>query len=204
MHDFTWVSKMLKHKFTSESGASILIALIFLLLCTVAGSVILTAASTASGRVHYEQQQQQMYYSVLSATRLFQKELEGQRYSRYQVVSPNNQVLDKGHYETPGGNLSQLLLRAADHVFQTTTSYSRQWEIEVSEEVIETVSALFCMDKNYNITITCFKDDVSFQLSIPAIVWETTVDNDDEVLIDNQAGIRHTLTVTWGDGEIER
>lgn len=195
---------MFKHKYTSESGASILIALIFLLLCTVAGSVILTAASTSSGRVHYEQQQQQTYYSVLSATRLLQKELEGQGYSRYQVVSHNNQVLDHGYYEVPSGTLSQLLQRAADHVFDTKTLYSRQWEIEVSEEVIETVSALFVMDRDYNITITCSKEDVYFQLTIPAIVWETADDNDAEVLIDNQAGIRNTLAVMWGDGEIER
>ena len=42
---------MLRNRIRSNSGATILLALLFFLLCALAGSIILSAGSAAAGRI---------------------------------------------------------------------------------------------------------------------------------------------------------
>ncbi len=66
---------MLRNKLKSNTGASISIALLLFLVCTVVGAVVLTAATASAGRVSQLAEADQRYYSVTSAAAFLQKEL---------------------------------------------------------------------------------------------------------------------------------
>ena len=63
-------------KLRSERGASITFALLLFLVCAVVASVVLTAGTAASGRLSQQVESDQRYYSVSSAARLLQTEIE--------------------------------------------------------------------------------------------------------------------------------
>ncbi|MGI5989929.1 MAG: hypothetical protein ACOX78_06675 [Lachnospiraceae bacterium] len=69
---------MLRKKLKSNDGASLMLAILFLLVCAVAGSVILASATASSGRAASLQDTglQQEEYAVDSAAALLQSELE--------------------------------------------------------------------------------------------------------------------------------
>lgn len=69
--------KKIEAKAKSSSGASLSMALLLFLVCTVVGTVVLTAATAASGRAAELAEMDQRYYSVSSAARLLAKELNG-------------------------------------------------------------------------------------------------------------------------------
>ncbi len=63
-------------KLRSERGASITFALLLFLVCAVVASVVLTAGTAASGRLSQQAESDRRYYSVSSAARLLQTEIE--------------------------------------------------------------------------------------------------------------------------------
>lgn len=65
-------------KLRSQSGASLLLALLLFLVCAVIGSVVLTAGTAAAGRLSEMAEMDQRYYSVTSAAELLGKELNGE------------------------------------------------------------------------------------------------------------------------------
>lgn len=71
----------MRRKLNSQSGASIVIALIFFLLCLTVGAVVLTAATANVGRVTRIQNQQQAYFAVRSAAELLRDEIQGKHFS---------------------------------------------------------------------------------------------------------------------------
>ena len=58
-----------------ERGASILIALLFFLVCALVGGVVLTAASVGTGQLVDYEKSQQAYYSTTSAAELLRDEI---------------------------------------------------------------------------------------------------------------------------------
>lgn len=199
---------MLRKKCKSTSGASILIALFFLLLCATVGSVILSAASTSSGRLSNLKNNEQSYYAVSSAAKLLRKEIEGEKYSRYEIFSDSNQTLTGGYYKIPERGMKDLLIKAADQVFESESpdfSYSDTLIIETSETTIEEVTAKFTMDTQYNITVELSQGNTVCTLSIPVVLSE----KEEEVIVDNEElaktekGIRKTLTLTWTEGSVK-
>ena len=69
--------RLLYRKILSNRGASLMMALLLFLVCTVAGTVVLTAATAASGRASDFGEMEQRYFSVTSAARLLAKEYDG-------------------------------------------------------------------------------------------------------------------------------
>lgn len=63
-------------KLRSASGASMLLALLFLIFSVTVGAVVLTAASASAGRIARNRQEQQNYLAVASAAQLLQTDLE--------------------------------------------------------------------------------------------------------------------------------
>lgn len=74
----------LRQKLNSQSGASIVIALIFFLVCLTVGAVVLTAATANAGRITRNQKEQQAYFAVRSAAELLRDELEGEAFTAKQ------------------------------------------------------------------------------------------------------------------------
>jgi len=63
-----------KTKLRSQTGASLLIALLFFLVAMMVGAVVLTAAATNAGRLARNRQEQQNYLAVSSAARLVKED----------------------------------------------------------------------------------------------------------------------------------
>lgn len=205
---------MVRKKCSSTSGASIFIALIFLLLCGVAGSLILASASTASKRSSSFKEGRQSYYSLLSAAKLLQQEIEGQTYSRYRVFDESGAVIDDNYYQVPTSTLKDFLKGAVDKKFTTFQAgvdeyrYQGTWNIEMNQpenqpelkDLITTVTAHVIIDKDYNMKLVLKEKTMSCIVTIPAIVSMNT----DEVVINSIKGTRYVTTITWSGGQIER
>lgn len=182
---------MLIKKCKSTSGASLFIALLFFLMCGLAGSVIITAASTSAGSLLYLKKDEQSYYTVLSAARLLKKEIQGEKYSRCQIISENKQEVLDYYNELPQKAIKDFLKKAADTIFESG-SYSDIWTIESSESVIQSVTANFVMDNQYNITIICTQGNKSCTLKIPAVVSKEKFEG------------AETTTIIWTEGKIQK
>lgn len=72
--------KMLQKKLRDRSGASILLALLFFLLCGMVGASILMAASSNAGKTRSNRAEQQKYLLLSSALRLVCDELSSAKY----------------------------------------------------------------------------------------------------------------------------
>lgn len=196
---------MVRKKCSSTSGASIFIALIFLLLCGVAGSLILASASTASKRSSSFKEGRQSYYSLLSAAKLLQQEIEGQTYSRYRVFDESGAVIDDNYYQVPTSTIKDFLKGAVDKKFTTFQAgvdeyrYQGTWNIAMNQPE-PTVTAHVIIDKDYNMKLVLKEKTMSCIVTIPAIVSMNT----DEVVINSIKGTRYVTTITWSGGQIER
>ena len=69
--------KRIREKLSKTRGASLIFALMVLLLCAFAGAAALTAAASNAGRYTHAEQDQQKYLSVASAMNLLCDKLEG-------------------------------------------------------------------------------------------------------------------------------
>ncbi|MDO5111470.1 MAG: hypothetical protein Q4E65_04095 [Clostridia bacterium] len=69
--------RALRQKLHSQRGASILVALLFFLVCMMVGGVVLTAAAANAGRLTHLRQDQQTYFILSSAVRLVRDDLQG-------------------------------------------------------------------------------------------------------------------------------
>lgn len=70
----------LRNKLNSRRGASILLALLFLLFCMMVASSILAAAVSNAGKIRSSREEQQKYLTLSSALRLVCEELAGAAY----------------------------------------------------------------------------------------------------------------------------
>ena len=65
----------IRNKLKSNNGATLMVALLFFVVCAVTGSMILLSATVASGRVKDMREDDQNYYAVRSATKFIEKRL---------------------------------------------------------------------------------------------------------------------------------
>ena len=95
-----------RKKLNSQSGASILLALLILLLCVMVGASILMAASSNAGKSRSNQEEHQKYLALSSALRLVCGELEQAEYrGRYELeiitkeqVDENGEAVEHTYY----------------------------------------------------------------------------------------------------------
>ncbi|MDO4805779.1 MAG: hypothetical protein Q4A07_00885 [Coriobacteriales bacterium] len=71
MSSCRWIT----HKARSEQGASLSMALLVFLVCTVVSSIAISAATAVSGRQSQLEEMERSYYNVTSATRVFWDEM---------------------------------------------------------------------------------------------------------------------------------
>ena len=78
--------RRMRGKWESQSGASILLALLFLLVCMMVSASVLMAAASNAGKIRSNYEEQQRYLALSSALRLVAGELERAEYrGRYDV-----------------------------------------------------------------------------------------------------------------------
>ena len=199
---------MLKRKLRSESGVTLLMALLFFLLCALGSSVVLAAGSTASGRIAGLEQDQQAFYTVTSAAQVLQEEINGTSFTGKQETLGEKSITIPVY-----GSLSNLMNTAVESVYINGVPYEDTLTIRPQSmtDTFGAVKAAFTMDKDYNISIALSLNDAElsnkYQCVVTAkgnshitAVTETRNDsegNDYIVLIT-------TAEVTWNDAFIKK
>lgn len=195
-------------KIRSKNGATILIALLFFLLCAVAGTLVLAAGTSASGRVSGLATQEQSYYSVTSAARVIMSETDGQKIDMYTVGSSQ----DVKYFSEPDSELKSVLETASEAIFSGDQTYADTLTIKMEDDSINstmgTVTGKLAMDSRYNIEITLSSDaknSYKCRVVIPAAIQ----DNRDgaQIKMVDEDGNETTRTETkliWSGAEIEK
>ena len=143
---------MLRNRIRSNSGATILLALLFFLLCALAGSIILSAGSAAAGRISGLKETEQSFYSVTSAAQIMREEIEGQEFQAY--------TEDGGTYTAvPDSEIKKILIDAVIEIYERKKAESGETltfypSSETLTDVMGKVIANFIMTDDYRIEIT--------------------------------------------------
>ncbi len=115
-------------KLKSQRGASILLAMLFLEVCMMAGASILMAASSHAGKIRSNQQEQQVYLALSSALKMVTDDLTsvpyyGQYEYREEIIVPQGQNLER-----------------KSHIF---TQQQGRWDCRLEEFFLPNFDALF-------------------------------------------------------------
>lgn len=107
--------KKLKNKLSSKSGASMLLALVFLMFCMFVGGSVLAAATANGSRAARQKENQQAYLSQRSASLLLADLLKGDENSAMQLTikdvtsSTERTVTFTAHGKGPQSELQMML-----------------------------------------------------------------------------------------------
>ena len=124
--------KRAKQKLHSQSGISILMALLLMLVAAMISAVILSAAVTAAERVHDDTREQQDILSVDSAARLFVQLLQNRTY-QFTDYFFDDDAGSKDHTEYDLANNSPYVLFLANATDQLESGKSDLWQYEESD-----------------------------------------------------------------------
>ena len=202
--------RALRQKLNSQRGASILIAMVFFLLCLTVGAVVLTAATANAGRLASRRQEEQNYLTVSSAARLLRDELAG---AEFQVVTTSVYMPDDegvaGETSTDAVGLLEPFAAQAREVSEGTTPASRTFQIDASGENVTfaTVSVTAIMDHSYNLSISVCLETDDGKRNPMLITVTAAVETTEETIIDTEMETETsviTTTVTWGKGVITK
>ena len=121
----------LRIKLKSCRGASILMALLFMLVCMMVASSVLMAAASNSGKLRSNQQEQQKYLALASALRLVCDELTAAEYIGQYNYQVNEYIIydDEGH-----GHL--------DHYIYTYSQRTGDFACELTEGALDNLLPL--------------------------------------------------------------
>ena len=189
-------------KLKSTSGASILLAILLLLLCSVGGSIVLTSATASSGRLVDLRSREKDYYSVTSSARVIKDELKDESYKRYRDVLEVE----------PVGLMKEFLKKASDYVYDYNISrgdtgfedrpvYTNEWEIKSSDSAVNDVKAKFYMYNDYSIEILLSSGSYSCKLEVPAV---RTTYSESIMISPELIDTRETVEVIWSEGVVTK
>lgn len=212
----------LNAKLNSQSGASLLIALLFFLLCLTVGAVVLTAATANAGRLVSLRRAEQGYLTVSSAARLLRDGLaEGQ----FQYVTTTVDGVEQSEpvSTADSGVLQDLLRDCGASVSQGMVPLPQDFTVEA--DGLDPVSGTLAMDQDYTLTLSLSRagedgqahDFMTFTLPAQSRTvrdktvreysydTEETDENGQPILgTDTETTIVETLTVTWTPGDIRK
>lgn len=216
-------------KLKSNKGATVLIALVFFLLCAAAGSVLLAAGTVSSGRMADLVYQEQAYYSVSSAARMFRDVIENKTFGYYildgDYPTGEGSEPSEGYVNPPSGELASLLSEGGLKIFNQSVdsgllNEDYEKELSITAPGLDEVTCKFKMEKDtYNIVadFMCSHDGKALykiRLTIPAALsnnlneeyftYDTTQgEGDDAITITHQYS-KVTTTLSWGRGKITK
>ena len=207
-------------KLKSKNGATVLIALVFFLLCAAAGSVLLAACTASSGRMADLVYQEQAYYSVSSAARMFRDVIENKTFGYYVLEGdyPTGEGSEpsEGYVNPPSGELASLLSEGGLKIFKQSVdsgllNEDYEKELSITAPGLDEVTCKFKMEKDtYNIVadFMCSHEGKALykiRLTIPAamikdkseeyITYDTVDPGADSILsTDDDITITHTYS----------
>lgn len=153
-----------------ESGASIVIALVFFLICGIVGSAVLTAASVEAKSVHTHKELQQAELTVGSAAQLLANQLGGDAVRITVAKAADGKVTASVDGVTsPFGQSYWTETQAAAAATGTPSSDTYQISVQPpgdSNSLVDTVYVKIELDADRNLTVTLSLDE-SFAPSSP-------------------------------------
>lgn len=186
----------LRNKLRSQQGASILLALAVLLVCTMVAAVVLVAASANAGKGLSSQEQTRSFYAVSSAAQLFADDIEENLTSievSTTVKSYACQDVHPSYVHDDAGTVSQLDLiiifndatpfvqimeEAVNAIDPTNEGSAFERAFTVEAPGMELVNARLTMDYAYNVAVefSCAPSNNSYgyrlTLTMPAVLTE--------------------------------
>lgn len=151
---------MLRNRIRSNAGATILLALLFFLLCAMAGSVILTAGSAAAGRISGLKETEQFFYSVTSAAQVVRDEIEGQGFDAYtETIDKVQTGVYKYDKQPKDEGMGKILKDAIVEIYEKGKQETDPVKLTIHpsdneyKEVMGEVTADFVMTNDYKIEI---------------------------------------------------
>lgn len=200
---------MLRNRIHSNSGATILLALLFFLLCSLAGSVILTAGSAASGRISGLQETEQSFYSVTSAAQVLKEEIEGQEFQAY---TENDGY--PSYTKEPDCKFKDFLIDAFEEIYEGKKPVTGEVNLAIrpssdnQKKVTGTVNAEFIMKDDYTIEITFSQEGSEKYLckltATPQVTRNITTrkeTNENNELVEI---VTRTIQVLWNECRIDK
>ena len=130
-------SSALRQKLHSQRGASLVITLLFFLLCLMVAAVTLTAASASVGRTVKQRKEQQAYLSVSSAGELLQREIEAM--DRYAALNKAQASLAAS--ESRLTEMNQLVT-GYDRVASEYHRYSGDYLTDAQKQLVDRLDLL--------------------------------------------------------------
>lgn len=146
--------KSIIRKTKDNSGATIIMALLFMLICVMISTVLLATAGTASRDVSRQREQQRAYLAVSSAINVLKDEIESCKFSKN--FDPDTLVNTK-----TGSAPSLLLLKTAlgNAKSEKATDTSFQLSCNGNEDL--NVNVRFKMTEGCRIYLTCWVGEES-------------------------------------------
>lgn len=190
--------KALWKKWKSSRGASILMALLFLLVCMMVGASVLMAAASNAGKIRSNREEQQRYLTLSSALTLICDELESVEY-----------VGKYGYTKTPvyiteidAEGKEQTVLDHDKHSYTQKTGELRRgnskWELEQVLPLYNDLDIRFAGQFKVPIGQLSPIDDYSYTLLNTGIIQPTsphTVTLKADVDADSHGGLADEVTV---------
>ena len=192
--------RRVKEKLKSNSGATILFAILVFMLCILAGTGALTAAAANSGRYTHLKADQQQYLSVSSAAKLLKGELSGKTFTAKARVEETKDstgtVSRKADWVTTSsgakdsaynGSLKDLLMGRFEELFEYGV-YSSAGPLDAGSTL--TVISDHPAKLEKKLTLNAGSD-------VPAVTANLTMGTDASTLTAND----FTITIVLNDGE---
>lgn len=151
----------LRHILRDTSGASIVIALVFFLICAIIGSIVVTAASVNAKAVETQRSMQQAEFTVGSAAQTMASELASAQVFIVNAPAENeiptideNNLTGQEFARTFWSMYGNEILEARS----THTSFSST-SMRVDQDSVGTVYGRLTVDQDLNITVDLSRDE---------------------------------------------
>lgn len=213
----------IREKLKSKSGVSMVIALIFLLLCAMVGTLVLAAASVSAGKLSRERQYYRQTLALTSAAKLLSRQVQGMTftgsYVKTDIVTttvtedeggnPSTKVETKSTVAPAGSALSNaaFLTALAEKLDALCQSKQSEGAVTIPESAaivfqgnaaqnIPEVTGTLTLDGDYGIRVVLTCEDNSMSLVFRAQSSTVTEAGKPttEVSDDGKTTIRTTLT----------
>lgn len=223
--------RQLTQKLHSRRGASILLALLFFLVCGFVGSVVLGSAVANAEKLQGRQADQQTYYAVSSAARLIRTALDGascqgvEQKTIYQCAAESFPGAHSDLYPAPtltlptgDDRLGKLLRAAAESVFKSQLAYTAppaftpwQTDFTVTAQDLPMVQVHMAMDESYTAVFTLQTETGGYAMTLtcPATALSTEATRGDScthtlTTVDEETGEPSTTAYTFDFTEYTR
>lgn len=142
----------IKRKLKSNRGATLVMGLVYMILCIIIGSIILSSGSTAMGQVFHLRDEEQSYLNVLSAAELIKAEMQGTSFIEKNITITHTEVCDMNEASP------QLMITYPDNALKDkleaiygNPSAQEVFTVQAGALGLEDVSVTVSMDEEYTL-----------------------------------------------------